>query len=599
MHHVSIRHNEYKVYISNNGRVIHTENNENKIGNEDLLKYEATMTEDGVTVQRTLFVNQLMEQSERDKTIRAGLEGMSLPEARAELLRLHEREAKWIERILEEAKREGKAGSDLSTYIMTRMNEPDEGQLDLKKRETVLLNMIVHMTVLADREIHKETDRARQTDLLIDTYGLKLLTRARFTKERVQYMEGRGLIIRDKRPLLDVKRKPQDLYMMEPTVVPINNNPTLDLIHKLYAEIVEELRAAPVVEDWRATFKGKDSLVIPYLLTQSLRPNVKELDKDIFEPGLYTQAYHRESTDKVLELTFQDGSVYEKGKKEPIMDVVNVGTSEKALDLDHGLLMAIYTECAEHGEHIGGSQYTIKFSSLMNRMGKNARGKSRDEILKKMGALSNAWAVFPDKPNERKSRSFYQLMGLSYDEDTDILLVTMDFFLLYNGRITREYWKRKQKYLSKKQQSLIPEAIEAKEGQIRRDGHHSLARMSLSSVRNKSAYYLVLSILELISGAGVSVSKSKPEKDVHKKVQDLIRDNPILRDRLERAGDSNSKKNVILRRAFSDAYEYLREHTRIYEYYKDLKIDETFKPSWTDVEKGASLMITHRGKAEE
>jgi len=587
--------------------VIHTENNENKMKNEDLLKYEATMTEDGVTVQRTLFVNRPLEESERDKAIRAGLESMSLPEARAELLRLQEREAKWIERILEEAKREGKQGSDLSTYIMTRMNEPDEGQLDLKKRETVLLNMIVHMTVLADQEIHKETDRARQTDLLIDTYGLKLLTRARFTKERVQYMEGRGLIIRDKRPLASKKKKPQDLYMMEPTVIPINNNATLDLIHEIYEDIVEAIKAKS--EELRPSRQEGEALVLPFgEMARDLIPRVKNPGDSIFAPGLYKEAYLKGENgeeDKVLDLAFRDGAIYASTEStEPLVELRRVGTSEKVYDLDYGLLHAIYSECIQNGERLEG-RYVIKLSGLMERMGKSARGTNRKAVLEQIQEFHSTFTSIPKRPGTKDNCSYFQLFTSSYIQDADLLLVTMDFFDLYNGIISKSYLEKQKKRASKALKGDIEEKIAKLEpGKPSREGHHSLARMSLTSVRNKAAYYLVLSILDLISSAGVRVTK-KPKKDgtvkpkpVHKTFQDIIEGNTLLKHRLSMA-KSDKNRNTILSRTFKDAYEYLREHTRIYKYYKDLQIEEeNMIPSMTDVKKGASFRCTHKGKVE-
>ena len=118
---------------------------------------------------------------------------------------------------------------------------------------------------------------------------------------------------------------------------------------------------------------------------------------------------------------------------------------------------------------------------------------------------------------------------------------------------------------------------------------------------------MVLSILDLISSAGVRVPKKpgkdgenkanrEPVKRIHKKFQDLIEGSTVLKHRLSRA-KSDKDRNTILSRTFKDAYEYLREHTRIYEYYKDLRIDESI-PSMTDVKKGLSFRCTHKGKVE-
>jgi len=586
--------------------VIHTENNENK------LNYEDISTEDGLEEQRALFVNQLLQESERDKAITAGLDTMSLQEARAEALRLRDQETKWIERIVEQAKREGKAGSDLSTYIMTKMNEPDEGQIVLKKRLTLLLNMIVHKTSDADREIHRETDKSRQVALLIETYGLRLLTRARFPKDMVQYMDGRGLIIRDKRPPVD-KRKPQDLYFTEPTVIPINNNSTLGLIHELYADIVDEIKARS--EERRAPRQEGEALVLPFGDgARELVPRVKRPGDSIFAPGLYKDAYLKGENgeeDRVLDLDFRDGAFYaSKEDKEPLVELRRVGTSEKVYDMDHGLLMAIYTECMTKGQYVGGSQHTIKLSSLMTRMEKNGRGMGKEKILEKIRELNTTWTAIPNKPDEKRDRSFYWLMSASYNEKTDLLLVTMDFFLLYNGTVARSFLQQVKKRAGKSLKGDIDERIaKLEQGKPSREGHHSLAMMSLSSVKNKAAYYLVLSILDLISSAGVRVPrktkqsgdskpKREPVKRIHKTFQDLIEGNTVLKHRLSMAKSDNDR-NKTLSRTFKKAYEYLREHTRIYEYYKDLHIDEEkMIPSMTDVKKGASFRCTHKGKIE-
>jgi len=131
----------------------------------------------------------------------------------------------------------------------------------------------------------------------------------------------------------------------------------------------------------------------------------------------------------------------------------------------------------------------------------------------------------------------------------------------------------------------------------------------LTSVRDKTAYYLVLSILDLISSAGVRVPrktkqsgeskpKREPVKRIHKTFQDLIEGNTVLKHRLSTA-KSDKDRNTILSRTFKDAYEYLKKHTRLYEYYKDLHIDEEkMIPSMTDVKKGASFRCTHKGKVE-
>jgi len=587
--------------------VIHTENNENKLNYEDISK------EDGLEEQRALFVNQLLQESERDKAIREGLETMNLAEVKTEILRLRDRQAKWIGRILEEAKMDGKSGSDLSTYIMARMSDPDEGQLDIKKRETILLNMLVHKTVSADNEIHKETDRARQVALLIETYGLRLLTRARFPKERVQYMESRYLIIKDERPLVDPKRKPQDLYMTEPTVSFLNNNPTLDLIHKLFEDIVEAIKAGS--EELRPSRQEGEDLILPFgEMARELVPRVKHPGDSIFAPGLYKDAYIKGENgeeDRVLDLDFRDGAFYaSKEAKEPLVELRRVGTSEKVHDMDHGLLMAIYTECMTNGQYVGGSQHTIKLSSLMTRMEKNGRGMGKEKILEKIRELNTTWTALPKKPDEKRDRSFYWLMSASYNEKTDILLVTMDFFLLYNGTVARSFLQQVKKRAGKALKGDIDERIARLEpGKPSREGHHSLAKMSLTSRRNKAAYYLVLSILDLISSAGVSVPrkpknkdqatpKREPVKRINKTFQSLIEGNTVLEHKLSMA-KSDKDRNTILSRTFKDAYEYLREHTRIYEYYKDLHIDEEkMIPSMTDVKKGASFRCTHKGKIE-
>lgn len=593
--------------MSNNGSVIHTEERDiNKMAMTDGSEW----SDKGLEEQRALFAEQLLEQSERDKAIQAGLETMNLAEVKTEILRLRERQAKWIGRILEEAKIDGKSGSDLSTYIMARMNDPDEGQLDIKKRETILLNMLVHKTIEADREIHKETDRARQVALLIETYGLRLLTRARsFTKERVQYMESRNLIIKDERPLVDPKRKPQDLYMTEPTVSFLNNNPTLDLIHKLFEDIVEAIKAGS--EELRPSRQEGEALVLPFgEIARGLVPRVKHPGDSIFSTGLYTDAYLKGANgeeDRVLDLDFRDGSLYPyKGATEPLLEVRNVGTSEKVYDLDHALLMAIYSECMTSGERIDG-RYVIKLSKLMDKMGKSARGKNKKSILADIRRFGSTFAAVPTRPGLKDNYSYFSIFSSTYYQDTDLLMVSMDFFDLLNGTISKNYLESRKRRAGKALNGEIEEKIAKLEpGKPSREGHHSLAKMSLTSVRNKTAYYLVLSILDLISSAGVRVSrksgesksKREPVKRIHKTFQDLIEGNTVLQHRLSMAKSDNDR-NTILSRTFKDAYEYLREHTRIYEYYKDLHIDEEkMIPSITDVKKGASFRCTHKGKIE-
>ena len=246
----------------------------------------------------------------------------------------------------------------------------------------------------------------------------------------------------------------------------------------------------------------------------------------------------------------------------------------------------------------------------MERMGKSARGTNRKLVLEQIQEFHSTFTSIPERPGTKDNYSYFQLFTSSYIQDADLLIVTMDFFDLYNGIISKSYLEKQKKRASKTLQGDIEEKISRLEpGKPSREGHHSLAKMSLTSVRNKAAYYLVLSILDLISSAGVRVprktgktgedkSKREPVKRIHKTFQDLIEGNTLLKHRLSMAKSDNDR-NKILRRTFEDAYEYLREHTRIHEYYKDLHIDEEkMIPSITDVKKGVSFRCTHKGKVE-
>ncbi|MDE7432293.1 MAG: hypothetical protein K2N34_10335 [Lachnospiraceae bacterium] len=123
--------------------------------------------------------------------------------------------------------------------------------------------------------------------------------------------------------------------------------------------------------------------------------------------------------------------------------------------------------------------------------------------------------------------------------------------------------------------------------------HSYLIDMSIVKERNKKAVEIVLIVVTLIEQAGTHTP--------HIKAETIVDRNPLLHKNLNTVNSTTGNKNILLARAFTKAWELLREKTALNMVYRDIQLPDPHKPEFipTCSTLGMLFEFPHNGKSKE
>ncbi len=172
-----------------------------------------------------------------------------------------------------------------------------------------------------------------------------------------------------------------------------------------------------------------------------------------------------------------------------------------------------------------------------------------------------------------KIYSYHNILGIMEDSTRPGGLSSMYPVMLFHG-----YDKKKNvvrfasPYIGKVIQEVFGSSIRVNRHgspRLKRNGqplmlpsHSYLIKAELAKARNKRAAEIVCIVVAVIEQAG--------DNTPHIKASTIIERDPALQQSLE--GKLTKDKNIVLKRAFSNAWKYLEKYTYLRERYKDIQL---------------------------
>lgn len=224
---------------------------------------------------------------------------------------------------------------------------------------------------------------------------------------------------------------------------------------------------------------------------------------------------------------------------------------------------------------------TIRVPDLMRLLGHNANyGKNAEAaLIAKILSFSGLMGGIEVKKGNRTYIDYFAVMELRGDlQSGNIIRFASPYLnmgILYNLKASLQL-------------------DSAGKPRVKHDGrplfkpHHCyLVKSSIAKERNKRAIEIVFALAVLIDRAG----RGTP----HIKVCELIDRCPCLMIALDDAKDTRSK-NIVLKRTFAAAWQYMEKHTIIRETYEDIKMPD-FIPTMKTLNR--TIEFPHKGKKKK
>lgn len=279
----------------------------------------------------------------------------------------------------------------------------------------------------------------------------------------------------------------------------------------------------------------------------------------------YIAAYGDTLPDAQLE--FRDGCIVVNGNDDNPIPVVDIKRRPIAQsDVDFGLLLGMYDLIARGADKIEQNGIlTVKRAALAERLGFNLRGENAFPLMAKLDQFGKLWGVTKNGSADKL------LTVLSYDKDTDMLRIYCGFLLILHRTIL-ESSKRLKKEKGTTKEIPMP-------------SHNFLWHADVANTQSEAALLLAIEITNVILKAGRRNTASIGYKT-------LVNQVPILKDQISRQ-KATADKNKVLRRAFTGAFNLIKNKSDAYKYFTGLTIEPAVPPTTTTLSR--TIRITHKG----
>ena len=267
----------------------------------------------------------------------------------------------------------------------------------------------------------------------------------------------------------------------------------------------------------------------------------------------------------INQLDFMDGQVwFEGGECREELVLQSRSPKEASHLLDFPLLRTFYTILFNNSAKVKGDQITIYLPTLCDFLGMEMRKKTLDELFKKIDAFRDVIGIM--------GKNFYKVLEfVDHDETLNCLTFSSPYIMrLLQSLGSRVDNKTREKGASKK-----------------KPAHCFLIHSEIYKERNKAAIEIVVRLVTLLQQRGTALKTTT----CNIRFSTIIKDIPLLDGMIEnqnRAAD----KNIIIRRAFSKAFELMKNKTDLYCYYRDLVIPTDIP---TTSKLNDLLIVTHKG----
>lgn len=226
---------------------------------------------------------------------------------------------------------------------------------------------------------------------------------------------------------------------------------------------------------------------------------------------------------------------------------------------------------------------SISVTALAMLLGKtyNLSERTVTELRAIIDHYHNMVGVIHEMVNGKMRTSYYQVLTFQYyDAKENSIAFTSPYMnrvieLVHKASIVKD---RKGNPVLKKngEPKLLP-------------AHSFLLKPSLQAQRNDTAADNVQIIVTMIEQAGDSLPRIRAST--------IIERNPQLQEKL----NTSTRKGQLLKRTFTNTWEYLRDHTRLTEVYKDIQLPDPNNPANIPTPKTLNMVFSfpHNGKKED
>lgn len=286
-------------------------------------------------------------------------------------------------------------------------------------------------------------------------------------------------------------------------------------------------------------------------------------------------------------LRYKNGSSSFRGLAATYEKIKGLFTDEGIKEVHLPLLAALYgillQKFSSSPESLGpDGEAVFYYPDLAKRTGKAHPGaKDIGAVTSAMDRLGNVVGIVD---NGRKGSDILPVLSAhEYDKNTN----TVRFASPYMARVINEIDRARIRKGKDGRPAMN------KNGKVRTLPAYSyLVDISIEKERDKKAVEIVMIIVTLIEQAG---SKGTP----HIKAGTVIERSSLLKKSLQ--GPSTQKKDTVLRRSFSKAWELLRTKTKLSSVYRDIRLPDPENPHCipTCTSLGMVFRFPHKGKCQD
>lgn len=283
-------------------------------------------------------------------------------------------------------------------------------------------------------------------------------------------------------------------------------------------------------------------------------------------------------------LTYKNGTSSMKGFPATFEKIKGYCTDEGIEKIHIPLLMALYGILLEKflpsPETHGLNEMAVVYYPDLARKTRKSNTGAKDiaAVRNAMEKLGNIVGII--NGGQKGSDILPVLYGYDYDKDTN----TIRFASPYIARVIKEIYKTS----IRKDKNGSP--VKNGNGKLKMLPAYSyLIDISMENERNKKAVEIVLIIVALIEQAG----KHTP----HIRAKTIVERSSLLNQGLK--NQPVQKKNFMLKRSFSKAWELLRSKTRLSGVYRDIELPDPEDPEYipTSSTLGMAFRFPHKGKS--
>lgn len=285
-------------------------------------------------------------------------------------------------------------------------------------------------------------------------------------------------------------------------------------------------------------------------------------------------------------LAYKNGASAMKGFPATYEKLKEYRTGEGIEKVHIPLLMALYGILLQKfmpspETHSLNETAVVYYPDLAKKTGKTNTGvKDIASVTNAMEKLENIAGIV--NGGQKGSDILPVLSGYKYDDDTN----TIRFSSPYMARIIQEIHK------ASIQRGKNSGAVKNENGDEKTLPAYSyLVDISIEKERNKKAVEIVMIIVALVEQAG----KNTP----HIRAKTIIERSSLLKKSLQNS--STQKKDTVLRRSFSKAWELLRSNTRLSSVYKDIELPDPDNPKYIPTSSTIEMVFRfpHKGKKQD